>query len=297
MTGPSPTTSQEDSGETSRIDPARCKDRDRNAKADKEAGEKDGSNENEKRGPSNEAVATDGQSTGQVPNSPPEARHNRLDKPPTSHKPPQQTPVPSSVPIQPYGYPNFYYAVPGYVTPGPPNPMTGTYDPSTYTDVSAMEDPLPDTRRNRGGVSEPFPQKLHRMLESCEKEGLSDIVSFYKHGRAFAIHQPRRFVSEVMPAFFRQSRLTSFQRQLNLYGFRRISQGPDNGGAYRYRSIRWGCVFPSFVIPSSFFPIPRYSGYYHELFLKGRPGLCVNMKRVKIKGTSKPKRDPETEPK
>ncbi|KAI2509439.1 hypothetical protein MHU86_4940 [Fragilaria crotonensis] len=69
-----------------------------------------------------------------------------------------------------------------------------------------------------------------------------------------------------MPRFFRQSRLTSFQRQLNLYGFRRISQGPDNGG------------------------------YYHELFLKGRMGLCVNMKRVKVKGQHKLKRDPDTEP-
>jgi len=95
---------------------------------------------------------------------------------------------------------------------------------------------------------------------------MADIVSFFAHGRAFAIHKPRRFVSDIMPKFFRQTRLTSFQRQLNLYGFRRISQGPDNGG------------------------------YYHELFLKGRPRLCVNMKRTKVKGTSKLKRDPETEP-
>jgi hypothetical protein len=133
------------------------------------------------------------------------------------------------------------------------------------------------------------------MLEVTEREGLADVVSFFSHGRAFAIHKPRRFVQEIMPRFFRQTRLTSFQRQLNLYGkrtrkfdlvqfflikndansslsqtlsgFRRISQGPDNGG------------------------------YYHELFLKSRPGLVVNMKRTKVKGQSKLKRDPETEPK
>ena len=40
-----------------------------------------------------------------------------------------------------------------------------------------------------------------------------------------------------------------------------------------------------------------FQGYYHELFLKGRPGLSVNMKRMKVKGTAKLKRDPETEPK
>jgi hypothetical protein len=56
------------------------------------------------------------------------------------------------------------------------------------------------------------------MLEATEREGLADVVSFFSHGRAFAIHKPRRFVQEIMPRFFRQTRLTSFQRQLNLYG-------------------------------------------------------------------------------
>jgi hypothetical protein len=38
-------------------------------------------------------------------------------------------------------------------------------------------------------------------------------------------------------------------------------------------------------------------GYYHELFLKDREGLCVNMKRTKVKGAAKLKRDPDSEPK
>jgi HSF-type DNA-binding len=173
-------------------------------------------------------------------------------------------------PMPPY-YP-YPYAYPVHVQPPPYHPpppsdylLTGPQNPHTYTDASGLVDPIPDTRRNRGGVTEPFPEKLHRMLEGVEREGLSDVVSFFSHGRAFAIHKPRRFVSEIMLRYFRQSRLTSFQRQLNLYGFRRITQGPDNGG------------------------------YYHELFLKGRVGLCVNMKRVKVKGQLKLKRDPDSE--
>ena len=135
-----------------------------------------------------------------------------------------------------------------------------------YRDLSIYPDPAPDNRRNRGGVTVPFPEKLHQMLDDVEKNGMTDIVSFFPHGRAFAIHKPVQFVSDIMPKFFKQSRFTSFQRQVNLYGFRRITQGPDSGG------------------------------YYHELFLQGRPGLCINMKRTKVKGATKCKTEPDTEP-
>jgi hypothetical protein len=164
--------------------------------------------------------------------------------------PPPVTPgaPPGAIPIQPYGYPPgypYYPPMPGYApnlasSPGADHfQMMATSSPYGYTDVSTSVDPAPDTRRNRGGVTEPFPEKLHRMLDSAERERTTDVVSFFSHGRAFAIHKPRRFVQEIMPRFFRQTRLTSFQRQLNLYGFRRISQGPDNGGT----RLSWNAVF------------------------------------------------------
>lgn len=121
---------------------------------------------------------------------------------------------------------------------------------SPYLDISALQDPDVSDKRTRGGVTEPFPEKLHRMLEEVKKDGKDDIISFFSHGRAFAVHDPDRFISEVMPKYFKQSRLSSFQRQLNLYGFTRITSGSDAGG------------------------------YYHELFLQGRPNLAVHMRRV-----------------
>jgi hypothetical protein len=103
----------------------------------------------------------------------------------------------------------------------------------------------------RGGVIHPFPRRLHNMLQQVQAQGDSDIVSFYPHGRAIVILNPERFEAEILPKFLPQQRqIKSFVRQLNLYGFIKIKSGPDTGG------------------------------YYHELFLKGRPELSQYMRRV-----------------
>ena len=84
---------------------------------------------------------------------------------------------------------------------------------------------------------------------------------------SFIVKQPKLFTSYIMPKYFRQTKLTSFQRQLNLYGFRRITQGPDSGA------------------------------YYQEMFLRRRPKLCMRMNRQKVKGTGhKQPTDVTTEP-
>jgi hypothetical protein len=88
-----------------------------------------------------------------------------------------------------------------------------------YFDASVLSDPDPNnfsSRRSRGGVTEPFPEKVHRMLTDAEKEGNEDILSFYPHGRSFGIHKQDRFVSEILPRYVKQSQMSSFQRQLNL---------------------------------------------------------------------------------
>jgi hypothetical protein len=92
------------------------------------------------------------------------------------------------------------------------------------------------------------------------------VVSFCSHGRAFIVHDVPRFCTCLLPKYFqRQTKWKSFVRQLNLYGFTRISNGPDAGG------------------------------YFHELFLRGRPNLCRYMKRVGV--PTKPERQKEQPPK
>lgn len=113
----------------------------------------------------------------------------------------------------------------------------------------------------RGGVINPFPTKLHSILSQDE---ISHIISWQPHGRSFLLHQPEDFLKTVMPLHFGQTKLTSFRRQLNLYGFKRVSSGIDKGA------------------------------YYHSLFLRGKPELCSQMFRTAIKNRIKTKeKDPD----
>ena len=76
-----------------------------------------------------------------------------------------------------------------------------------------------------------------RLLNECEAAGRTDVVSWIASGRAFAIHKPDKFFKEIVPLYFRQSRLSSFKRQLNLYGFELINSGPARGGYYHEVSM------------------------------------------------------------
>jgi Heat shock transcription factor len=135
-------------------------------------------------------------------------------------------------------------------------------DPIDFDDyMRDMSDNQPYDKK-KGGVGTPFPLKLHELLERAEVENLTDIISWQPHGRAFVVHQPKKFVSGLMPRFFRQTKLTSFQRQLNLYGFNRLTKGEECFSKQYHRPIS---INPSIhqSIHSSFyssFCIPMTTG-------------------------------------
>ena len=94
-----------------------------------------------------------------------------------------------------------------------------------------------------------------QLMEVLDRSDLVDVISWMPHGRAFVVKKPKLFAVDVLPRFFKQTKYLSFTRQLNLWGFKRITKGLDGGA------------------------------YYHELFLRGRPYLAMRMKRHKVKGT------------
>jgi hypothetical protein len=87
------------------------------------------------------------------------------------------------------------------------------------------------------------------------------------HGRCFVVINPDRLVAEVLPRYFNQTKILSFVRQLNLWGFKRLTRGLSG------------------------------KAYYHELFLRARPYLALRLKRESVKGHDyKPIPNPSCEP-
>jgi HSF-type DNA-binding len=107
-------------------------------------------------------------------------------------------------------------------------------------------------------VTLPFPWKVHEMLGKVEKDGQDDIVSWLPHGNAFQVHKEKQFLDTIMPSYFKQSKFTSFTRQLYIYGFQKIQDGPDKGA------------------------------FVHKNFVKNNKFLCLAMPRKKDKPLRKP---------
>ena len=101
-------------------------------------------------------------------------------------------------------------------------------------------------------MSSSFPHKLYELL-SREDAG---VIGWNQNGKSFTIHDAPRFCNEVLPRYFRHCKLTSFQRQLNLYDFQRVHVGPLGGA------------------------------YYHPLFHKDKPMNCDQIKRASKKGSA-----------
>ena len=138
-------------------------------------------------------------------------------------------------------------------------------DPSSGNMASEVSDP-PVERR--------FPYKLHDLLSWTHDSSSSLVVTWQPHGRAFKIHNADGFLSMLKSSDSKEQssskgkppKFSSFLRNLNLWGFKRLYKGADKG-----------C-------------------YYHEFFVKGHRSLCSNIHRKSINGNRVRQKTLEDEP-
>lgn len=83
------------------------------------------------------------------------------------------------------------------------------------------EDPFDSTTNSPKQYRRTFPNILYELLQQNKD---SDIISWYPDGKGFKIHKAKEFEKYFLPIYFRQTKIRSFHRQINIYGYKRIGE-------------------------------------------------------------------------
>ncbi|KAL3802041.1 hypothetical protein HJC23_010797, partial [Cyclotella cryptica] len=119
-----------------------------------------------------------------------------------------------------------------------------------------------------------FPAKLHQIVST---PGYQHIIAWLPHGRSWHVRNKELLVSVVLKEHFSHSHFESFNRQVNLWGFKVRTCFKFILFCRRFRSC--------YKLSSGFFPLSISKiEAYHEAFLRGRPDLVYLVRRLKNEG-------------
>lgn len=105
-----------------------------------------------------------------------------------------------------------------------------------------------------------FLRKTHVMIENCDP----DIAEWSSEGDSFVIKDSQAFATTVIPKFFKHNNFSSYVRQLNLHGFRKIK----------------------LVDTSSEQLESNYWRFQLHNFVRGRPDLLAGLRKPNKDGSS-----------
>ncbi|GMH76266.1 hypothetical protein TrLO_g707 [Triparma laevis f. longispina] len=96
-------------------------------------------------------------------------------------------------------------------------------------------------KTGKRGCPQQFPRKLYEMIERQTREGEGKeessplrppCIQWSPSGRSFHITSMSLFTTSILPYYFKTSKFSSFQRNLNLYGFSKLIRGTDRGSYF-----------------------------------------------------------------
>lgn len=102
-----------------------------------------------------------------------------------------------------------------------------------------------------------FLSKTYHMISRCDP----DVATWSASGDSFIIKNVEQFSSTILPQYFKHSNFSSFARQLNFYGFRKLKSDPI-------------CLADADDRTST------YVSFFHQNFQKDRPDLLQSIKRA-----------------
>ena len=102
----------------------------------------------------------------------------------------------------------------------------------------------------------------YALLEKSRTDDeIAKMISWHPSGQSFKVHNAKKFSSTVQKKYFKHTVYSSFRRQLNLWGFKRISEYPRT--------------------------VSSQHGYYaNPMFARGQYSLCCQMRRANVTDTS-----------